>query len=62
MRHAQFETVRGTGRFRIRAKNGRIVGPTEAFKGGPSKVARGIAAMLRACREARKYPVKVVDQ
>ncbi len=61
MKHARFEHIKGKGRFRIRAANGRIVGPTEAFTGdSPSKVKRAIDAMLTACTEARKHQVKVV--
>ncbi len=64
-RHARLEMEESTGgnwRFRLRARNGRIVGPTEGYKGGPAKLRRGIEAMARALDEARKHPVVVVPR
>lgn len=62
---ARFEAEQdksGQWRFRLRAANGRIVGPTESWKGSPSKVRRAIEAMLRAADQARKHPVEIVTR
>lgn len=65
MGRARFEAeqdAKGQWRMRLRAGNGRVVGPTESWKGGPSKVRRAIEATIRAVDEARKHPVVVVSR
>lgn len=62
MKHARFEAYQGKDgqwHVRVRASNGRLVGPTEGYTGGPSKALRAIETMRRAVADASSYPVAI---